>query len=65
MTIAQREIDQAQVGAFAGRVLGDVNACMTTLMAALGDQLGLFKALDTLERRSPTHAATGAKASAH
>jgi 2-polyprenyl-3-methyl-5-hydroxy-6-metoxy-1,4-benzoquinol methylase len=48
MTIAQPEIDQAQVGAFAGRVLGDVSACMTTLMAALGDRLGLFKALGAL-----------------
>src|SRR5262245_26652692 len=45
MTIAQPEIDQAQVGAFAGRVLGDVSACMTTLLAVLGDRLGLFKAL--------------------
>ena len=45
MTLAQPEIDQAQVGAFAGRVMGDVSACMTTLLAILGDRLGLFKAL--------------------
>jgi SAM-dependent methyltransferase len=45
MAIAHHEIDHAQAAAFAGRVMGDMSACMTTLLAALGDRLGLFAAL--------------------
>lgn len=43
----QADIDQAKTEAFAGRVLGDISACMVTLLAALGDWLGLFKDLAT------------------
>jgi SAM-dependent methyltransferase len=38
-------LDEAEVGAFTGRVLGDTAAAATIVMAALGDRLGLFKDL--------------------
>ena len=41
------QVDPAITQAFMGRVLGDSSACMVTAMAALGDRLGLFKALAT------------------
>lgn len=41
----QAERDRETTEAFAGRVLGDTSACMVTLLAALGDRLGLFKIL--------------------
>ena len=37
--------EESEVLAFAARVLGDGTAAVTTLMAALGDRLGLFRAL--------------------
>ena len=43
---ATRAIDEAAVEAFVGRALGDLGGTMTTLFCALGDRLGLFKALD-------------------
>jgi 2-polyprenyl-3-methyl-5-hydroxy-6-metoxy-1,4-benzoquinol methylase len=46
VTTPQSEVDAAASQAFAGRVLGDVSACMVTLLAALGDRLDLFKDLD-------------------
>src|SRR5919108_5468585 len=46
MVTTQPEADAAATQAFAGRVLGDAGACMVTLLAALGDRLDLFKALD-------------------
>jgi SAM-dependent methyltransferase len=36
---------EAAVGVFAQRVLGDATATLTVLIAALGDRLGLFRAL--------------------
>lgn len=45
MATTQTAIDQAKTEAFAGRVLGDTSTCMATLLAALGDRLGLFKEL--------------------
>lgn len=41
----QADTDRETTEAFAGRVLGDTSACMVTLLAALGDRLGLFKIL--------------------
>jgi SAM-dependent methyltransferase len=38
-------IEQEQVEAFAGRVVGDIAATMSTIFVALGDKLGLFSAL--------------------
>lgn len=38
-------IGQEQVEAFAGRVVGDIAATMSTIFVALGDKLGLFAAL--------------------
>jgi 2-polyprenyl-3-methyl-5-hydroxy-6-metoxy-1,4-benzoquinol methylase len=42
---ATQTIDEAAVEAFVGRALGDVGGAMTTVSCALGDRLGLFKAL--------------------
>lgn len=42
---AQPPIDEARVEAFAGQVVGDLAATMTTTFCALGDRLGLFRAL--------------------
>ncbi len=38
-------IDQAKAGEFTGRVLGDTASTTTTVLAAIGDKLGLFKDL--------------------
>src|SRR5579872_250740 len=47
MTATHAQVDDVntEAGAFAGKVLGDISACMVTLLAALGDRLGLFKDL--------------------
>jgi 2-polyprenyl-3-methyl-5-hydroxy-6-metoxy-1,4-benzoquinol methylase len=42
---ATETIDEAAVEAFVGRALGDLGGAMTTLFCALGDRLGLLKAL--------------------
>jgi hypothetical protein len=41
-------IDEAKVEALAERAIGDLGGAMTTLFCALGDRLGLFKALAEL-----------------
>ena len=38
-------LDQAKVEAFVGKCLGDFSGTMSTLLAALGDRLGLFRNL--------------------
>ena len=43
--MAVEAIDQAKTEAFVGRLFGDTSAAMTTIMAAIGDRHGLFKAL--------------------
>ena len=43
--MSQTTVDEAAVGAFAQRMLADGTASITMLMAALGDRLGLFRAL--------------------
>jgi len=40
-------IDQAKQEAFVNKVLGDTSATMTTILASIGDRLGLFKDLAT------------------
>jgi SAM-dependent methyltransferase len=45
MVATQSEPDHAKTMEFAGKALGDRSACMVTLLAALGDRLGLFKDL--------------------
>ena len=47
MVTTEVAMDQERMMAFAGRALGDTSACMVTLLAALGDRLGLFKDLAT------------------
>lgn len=41
----QQSIDQAKTEAFVGKVLTDVTSAMATVMASIGDRLGLFKEL--------------------
>ena len=38
-------VEQELVEAFAGRVVGDIAATMSTILCALGDKLELFSAL--------------------
>ncbi len=42
---AEAAIDQARLEAFVGKALGDTSGLMTTVLAAIGDRLGLFKEL--------------------
>jgi hypothetical protein len=44
-TATQAAIDQAKVEAFAGKALGDTSGTLVTVLAAIGDRLGLFKDL--------------------
>jgi 2-polyprenyl-3-methyl-5-hydroxy-6-metoxy-1,4-benzoquinol methylase len=41
----QRPVDEARVEEFVGRAVGDVAGAMVTAFCAIGDRLGLFKAL--------------------
>jgi len=41
----QPTIDQAKTEAFLGRVLSDTSGMTVTIMASIGDRLGLFKSL--------------------
>ena len=41
----QPVVDQTKVEQFVGKVLGDTSATLVTLLAAIGDRLGLFKEL--------------------
>ena len=41
----QPVVDPTKVEQFVGRVLGDTSATLVTLLAAIGDRLGLFKDL--------------------
>lgn len=42
---ATQDIDQAEAEAFVGKVLGDASGTFATLLASIGDRLGLFKDL--------------------
>src|SRR5216684_7964072 len=44
MTTVQ-SIDQAKTEAFLGKAIGDAGGMTTTIFAAIGDRLGLFKSL--------------------
>jgi SAM-dependent methyltransferase len=44
-TSPHSSFDQAKQEAFVGKVLGDTSATMTTILASIGDRLGLFKDL--------------------
>ena len=43
----QPALDQAKMEAFVYKVLGDTSAAFTTILASIGDRLGLFKDLST------------------
>lgn len=40
-----REIDGQKLDALAGRLIGDIGACVTGALVVLGDRLGLYKAM--------------------
>ena len=64
MTVQQQEVasvDQAQTEAFMAKAFGDFSGTMTTALCALGDRLGLFKAL----ARGPRDAAGARRAGRH
>jgi SAM-dependent methyltransferase len=58
--MSQSTADEAAVGAFAQRVLADGTASITIIMAALGDKLGLFRALASGGPATPAQLATRA-----
>ena len=39
----QPAFDQAKMEAFVNKVLGDTSSAFTTMLASIGDRLGLFK----------------------
>jgi hypothetical protein len=53
VSATQAPIDEAAVGAFMQRTMGDAAGLMTAVMAMLGDRLGLFAALAECAARPP------------
>ena len=45
MAIEARQIDQAKLEAFMGRVVGDFGSVMSSALVVIGDKLGLYKAM--------------------
>ncbi len=45
MAIEARQIDQARIEAFMGRVVGDFGSVMSAALVVIGDKLGLYKAM--------------------
>src|SRR5215210_2926403 len=39
-------LDEAKVGAFVGRVVGELGATLNAALVVIGDELGLYKAMD-------------------
>jgi 2-polyprenyl-3-methyl-5-hydroxy-6-metoxy-1,4-benzoquinol methylase len=56
-TASTPAFDQEKMEAFVGKVLGDTSATMATLLAVLGDRLGLFKDLARQGRATSTELA--------
>src|SRR5581483_1569594 len=48
MTATTTHIDEAKLGAFMEKALGDAGGAMAMTLAALGDRLGLFATLDQI-----------------
>src|SRR5215470_6203098 len=42
---SMEKIDQAKLEAFLGRVVGDLGSTLSTSLAAIGDKLGLYRAM--------------------
>ena len=54
--VTAQPIDQAKQEAFVNKVLGDTSATMATILASVGDRLGLFKDPGCLARTyAPDH----------
>ena len=51
----QQSVDQAKTEAFLGKVLSDTSGLTTTIMASIGDRLGLFKQLAKAPATSAQH----------
>ena len=45
MTLQQVTLDETKLQAFLGQVVGDFGAALGTALAAIGDKLGLYKAM--------------------
>lgn len=50
-------IDQDKLGAFIGKVVGDVGAAMSSVLVVLGDRLGLYRAMAKTGPVTPEHLA--------
>jgi len=46
MATPTRTLDEAKVGEFVGRVVGELGATLNAALVVIGDELGLYKALD-------------------
>ena len=52
MTLQEiQDIDRVKAEEFMGKVLGDARSLPATLLAGIGDRLGLFKTLRSTDRR--------------
>ena len=58
----QPALDRKKLGAFLGKVLGDTSGMLVTVMAAIGDRLGLFK---LLAQKPATSTELAARANIH
>ena len=45
MTVVEQQVDESKVEEFVGKALGDMGGLTTTLLAGIGDKLGLFRDL--------------------
>jgi len=45
-TEQQTQLDQAKLGALAGKVLGDTAGALGVLLSYIGDQTGVYRALE-------------------
>jgi SAM-dependent methyltransferase len=59
-TTTQAPFDEAKLGAFMEKALGDASGAMATTLAALGDRLGLFATLDRIGPATSTRLASEA-----
>src|SRR5262245_50390315 len=48
MSAQEKQIDQEKLGAFLGKVVGDLGASLSAGLAWIGDRLGLYKAMAEL-----------------
>ena len=65
MSTTAQTIDEAKLGEFMGRFVGDLGAAMSAALVVIGDRLGLYRAMadgapvtpeELAGRPGPTHA---------